>query len=123
MSIVLFSRSMVSAPVGEEHALPATGWCDVADVDDEIGELIEKDARLDVALRAFARQVEHDLEESLIGAGDERDQDVRGDGPGGNRDERHGAEQAPQADAARLHGHEFTISGQPPEGNQQRQQE
>jgi len=63
--------------VSHEDVVPAALGRNVAHVEDEIGELLEEDARLDFALRALREHVVRDFAKCLIGVGQRFEHHVR----------------------------------------------
>ena len=113
---------IASGRVREEHIPPAPAGRQAPDVDHPVGEVLEEHAGLDAALDARRHHAEGDFPEGLVALGQGDDGLVGGGGGRHDRDDRHGTDQAGQADAARLKRHELAIRRQPAEADEDAEQ-
>ncbi len=109
--------------VREEHVAPAARRRRVADVQNLVGEVLEKHTRLDLVLRARGDDAVDDLAERLVRVGQRVDHDPRRRGPRDRRHEQHRPQQAVDADAARHERHRLAIRREAAERDQQADEE
>ena len=110
--------------VGGEHAEPAAavGW-NLANVEHDVGEILEEHPRPDFALGAVHRNLGADLAEGLVAVRHRLQHHPRGRAPAEHGEDQQRLEQAIRADAAGHHHHEFAIGGEPAEAHQQTDQQ